>query len=205
MTKTAKASLAKLNQAKPNQMLRPVAALALAGLALSACSNARAVLGLDRNAPDEFVVVSRAPLTLPPDMRALPTPDPGAPRPQEGTVTDQAQAMVFGGAAGSRRGAKSDAAATSGQRALLGQAGAAKVDPNIRRQVDQETTAMIIADESWVDSLLFWQDKREPSTMIDPVKESKRLRETQAKGGELDGGAVPTIERKRKAPLEGLF
>src|SRR3546814_5174685 len=44
--------------------------------------------------PDEFRVVSRAPLTLPPDYNLRP-PEPGAPRPQVGTPSQQAERAVF--------------------------------------------------------------------------------------------------------------
>src|SRR3546814_10759236 len=58
--------------------------LIVAGLALavSACGGFRENLGLTKQSPDEFRVVSRAPLTLPPDYNLRP-PAPGAPRRSE--------------------------------------------------------------------------------------------------------------------------
>ncbi|MBK5955442.1 hypothetical protein CCR92_15760, partial [Rhodospirillum rubrum] len=53
-----------------------VAAALLAPLALSGCSNAKKSLGLDRQPPDEFKVVTRAPLAMPPDFNLRP-PQPG--------------------------------------------------------------------------------------------------------------------------------
>ncbi len=55
----------------------------------------RKSLGLGKNAPDEFQVVRRAPLSLPPDFQLRP-PQPGAARPQEGSTTDQARSAVLG-------------------------------------------------------------------------------------------------------------
>jgi hypothetical protein len=74
------------------------AALVAAAVALNGCSGVRETLGLGKNAPDEFQVVSRAPLSLPPDYNLRP-PEPGAPRPQEGTARDQAETAVFGSGA----------------------------------------------------------------------------------------------------------
>jgi hypothetical protein len=71
-----------------------VAALGMA-VALSGCEGVKKELGLGKNPPDEFQVVSRAPLSLPPDYNLRP-PEPGAPRPQEGTARDQAETAVFG-------------------------------------------------------------------------------------------------------------
>ena len=71
--------------------------------------------------------------------------------------------------------------------------------------MDQETSALIVADKRWIDRLLFWQTQEAPYQIVDPKKESQRLREAQAQGKPVNDGVVPTIERKRKAPLEGLF
>ena len=175
----------------------------LAALALAGCSDVRRSIGLDRTSPDEFAVVSRAPLTIPPDLR-LPAPRPGAPRPTEPSPQATAAAAVFGTPARTRAAAA--AVPTSPAEAvLLSKAGADRADPQIRTKVDQETTALIVADRRWIDSLLFWQKQEPPYTVVDPAKETQRLREAQAQGKPLNEGAVPTIERKRKAPLEGLF
>lgn len=181
------------------RLLRPAAVLVVAGLALSACSDARRAIGLERVSPDEFTVVSRAPLTLPPDMRNLPPPQPGAVRPQEGSTANQAADTVFGKPAAGKKPAGAPAAgASSGQQALLSQAGAKGIDGDIRRKVDQETGALIVADKSWVDSLVFWRGPRESATMVNPTKESQRLREVAAEGKPLTDGETPTIGRKVK-------
>ena len=53
------------------------AVLVVAGLMVGACGDTRKVLGYDKVTPDEFKVVSRAPLSLPPDYGLRP-PQPGA-------------------------------------------------------------------------------------------------------------------------------
>ena len=54
----------------------------LMAMSVSACGGARQALGLTKVSPDEFRVVTKAPLVLPPDY-ALRPPEPGKPRPQE--------------------------------------------------------------------------------------------------------------------------
>lgn len=72
--------------------------LALAGVAVlltSACTSG----GLfNRDRPDEFAVQRQAPLVVPPDFNLEP-PAPGAPRPAEGTASQQAMEALFGGPA----------------------------------------------------------------------------------------------------------
>ncbi len=66
--------------------------------ALSGCENTRRAMGMGKQAPDEFAVLTRAPLELPPDYGLRP-PVPGAERPQEATTREQARLFLLGGAA----------------------------------------------------------------------------------------------------------
>lgn len=52
----------------------------------------------NRDRPDEFAVQRQAPLVVPPDFSLTP-PAPGAPRPVEGTASEQALEALFGGPA----------------------------------------------------------------------------------------------------------
>ena len=74
-----------------------IALLAFLPLTLAGCAggSVQDALGLGKRAPDEFSVVQRAPLVIPPDFELRP-PRPGEPRPQTGTTSDQARATLFG-------------------------------------------------------------------------------------------------------------
>jgi hypothetical protein len=66
-------------------------------LLLGACAKGTVqdALGMGKRAPDEFAVVKRAPLIVPPEYDLRP-PDPGAPRPNVGTTSDQARVALTG-------------------------------------------------------------------------------------------------------------
>jgi len=68
--------------------------LVVSGAALLASCGSSGVLGRER--PDEFAVQRQAPLVIPPDF-ALTPPQPGAPRPAEGTAAQDALDALFGG------------------------------------------------------------------------------------------------------------
>jgi hypothetical protein len=72
-----------------NKSLLAVSCLA-AGFLLCGCSNFKQVIGIEAQAPDEFAVESRAPLTVPPEFDLRP-PAPGAPRPQDANPAATAQ------------------------------------------------------------------------------------------------------------------
>ena len=83
----------------PNLRRATVAALwtglAVAGLSAAGCSAAGKALGVSKVTPDEFRVVARAPLVVPPDYSLRP-PTPGEPRPQELDPESQAHTALLG-------------------------------------------------------------------------------------------------------------
>src|SRR5262245_7811626 len=187
---------------------------AVAMLSLSGCGNQiRQALGMTKHSPDEFLTVAHAPLTLPPDYNLRP-PQPGAPRAQEGTASQQAQTALYansgdsGGTAFTTGGtfdAATGPAQSTGEMALLQNAGAAGIDPGIRQQIDAETAAQIERDKSLIERLVFWRTPEPYGTVVDPVAESKRLQENQALGKPMTEGQTPIITRRRKGLLEGIF
>lgn len=169
-------------------------------LILGGCTETRQALGLTKQSPDEFQVVARAPLSLPPDYNLRP-PEPGAPRPQEGTARDQAESALFGPQSG--QGAAP--AGSQGEVALLQSASAAGIDPNIRQLVDQETNQYVEENQQFVDNLIFWRDPDPYGEVVDPVAERQRLQENAALGKPVTEGDTPIIERKERGLLEGIF
>ena len=183
--------------------------LALGGLvlALPACEGVRDQLGLNKSSPDEFRVVSRAPLTLPPDFSLRP-PEPGAPRPQVGTASQQAKRAVFrvdDQQAGSAAASTANSGRSLGESSLLKAAGADEVEPDIRQIVDRETDRVNEESEDFINRLVFWRDSDPYGKVVDPGEEAKRLRENAALGKAATEGDTPTIERKKKALFEGIF
>lgn len=168
------------------------AAAAVLAAGLAGCGErTRQAMGLDRTPPDEFAVVTRAPLSVPPNFNLRP-PVPGAPRPQEPEVTEQAREILRGaGAAAEAAGADPSA----GERALLDRAGAADADPAVRKAVDAESDRIAESRRSFVDSLVFWRDPEPAGDAIDPQAEAERLR-GEADVGKPPGGAAPVIERR---------
>ena len=176
-------------------------------LALSACEGVREQLGLNKQSPDEFRVISRAPLSLPPDFTLRP-PEPGIPRPQEGTATQQARKAVFRLEQPKTQPLSEQVKAdgrTLGELSLLKAAGADKIDPGIRQTIDFETRQINAESDDFIEALVFWRDKETPGRVVDATAEAKRLRANAALGRAVTAGETPTIERKSKGLFEGLF
>jgi len=151
-------------------------------LAMTAMSLLAGCGALDRSTPDEFRVVARAPLEVPPDYNLRP-PQPGSPRPQELERDMRATNTVFGAAgSGGLFDPRRSAQQSSGEAALLTQAGADQANPDIRAIVDREQPGVVVGDKSLLDRLMFWRDD-------------------QPQGETLHTGAPPTIARTGSTPV----
>ena len=128
--------------------------LAVAALSIGGCASAGRALGVAKATPDEFRVVTKAPLVLPPDY-ALRPPAPGEPRPQELRPESQARAALLGQDSAVDR--------TQGEQLLVAKAGVARADPLIRYVVDDEFGDVAHKEKSFVDKLMVWK-KGDPST-----------------------------------------
>jgi hypothetical protein len=165
--------------------------------------------GAKKVSPDEFRIVSHSPLTMPPNAELRP-PRPGEPRPQETSPTDQAKEALsptLAGRAQQRGTAPAGGAARPGdvsEQALVARASAGGVDPNIRARVNRDTRTIADSEKTFIDTLIFWQDRPPPGVILDPSREQQRLREAQATG-QPASGPTPTIQRRKRGLLEGIF
>lgn len=211
----------------------PLTALLLAGLsiAVAACSGGGLLGQEKKRAPDEFAVYSRAPLSLPPGYNLRP-PEPGAqaidpsgPRAEaRSALLGEAPttggwgsapydtASAFGGdddpmisVPGDFADGAAGTAATPGVQSILASTGGMDADPAIRDLVNRETAILAEEDRTFVERLIFWGTPTEYGTVVDPIEERRRIKENQALGRTVTAGTTPTIERKRRALLEGIF
>ena len=166
--------------------------LLAAGTVLAGCGDIRDAAGVRKTAPDEFAVVRRAPLSVPPNYDLRP------PRPGERAVPQidprtQSQVAVFGVA---DQGFDRPPADTAGEESLLRTLQIEKVDPSIRQQVDQESALLAVDQRNFIESLMFWRDPPLPGTAVDAQAERARLQENDALGRPPTEGVTPSIERK---------
>jgi hypothetical protein len=191
---------------KPLSLLA-LGAVALGAGALGGCSAFENLGGGKKVSPDEFTIVSHSPLTMPPNAELRP-PRPGEPRPQETSPSDQAKEALSPALANRTQQASGAAPATragdASEQSLVAKATAGGVDPNIRATVNRDTRTIADQDNSFVNSLIFWHDKQPEGTVVDPTKEQQRLRDSQA-SGQPSTGPTPTIERRQRGLLEGIF
>lgn len=180
----------------PLTLIAPAAVVVL----LSGCgdSSLTRTFGLTRDAPDEFTVVTRAPLSMPPDFSLRP-PAPGAARPQDQSDRSLAEsALVPEAALGS-----APAGVSPGQAALVRDAGGA-APADIRQRVDQEAS-LDTSNDSFIDRLLYWRKPDTQQAVVNSTAEAKRLRDNAALGQSPDAGDTPIIRDKKQGWFQSLF
>lgn len=157
-------------------MLRLSFSLILVGASafvLTGCDQTREALGLERNSPDEFTVQPSQGLVIPPNMKELPKPKPGAPRPHETTPKDKARSAIISNV--SKRAAVDTSDKSKGEIALLKKAGALNnPDPKIRETINKEARVDSDQEESFIKDLLS-VDQKHPGKVINPQEENQRL------------------------------
>ena len=183
--------------------ISPVSVLTvvLAVVLLAGCQGVKQQLGVGRHSPDEFTVVKRAPLTLPPDY-SLRVPSTGA-APAAAIASNQAKTIVLGA------DAQPDVSAGSAEEQLLHKMGADRARTDIRDVISEENGVIAIENRKAIDKLMFWSDKEPgdeslPVSRIDSRKEAERLKQVQSSGQPVNSGDVPVVEPK-KSTIDKLF
>jgi hypothetical protein len=177
-----------------------------AGVVLTACNSTSRALGVAKVTPDEFRVIAKAPLVVPPDY-ALRPPAPGEPRPQELQPESAARQALIGQRQAQTR--------STGEALLVQKAGGERADPLVRYVVDDEFGDLAHKEKSFADRVMFWrkdQPQSQPSaaavaaaeagaaaTPLDPAAEAARV-------AAATGGQPVVIARERRGgfKLPGL-
>ncbi len=170
---------------RTSRLVVAAATIAALGVSVASCSSVRRAVGAERVRPDEFRIVTMAPLEVPPEYNLRP-PRPGEPRPQEYAASDSARAALYG---------EGDEAAgvSQGQRLLVERSGGTLADPNIRAVVDAEAAGIIRRRRGFANRVMFWTDgdTADEANPLNAVSEAERLeREEAARRATGDGDVV---------------
>lgn len=171
-------------------MSKPIALVVVlaAATAASGCAGLSRAVGASRSSPDEFRVMTHAPLTLPPDYNLRP-PRPGEARPGESDPAGEARTALFGDSVGQ--------AASQGERAFVSAAGASTANDAIREQIDYEAQGVVRRNEGFVNRVLSFGGSGAPAAApLDPQTEEQRLADEESIRRATGGGQI-TIRRER--------
>jgi len=173
-----------------------LSALASAALIATGCTSTSRALGLEKSAPNEFNILTKAPLIVPPEYNLRP-PAIGASSAENNYTQQTARDALLGPIDG--------ADPSNGELALMASAGVNRAKPEIRLEVDGMNSVERKSD-SFTDRLLFWQngqvlDAQGNPTPLNAENEARRLESINS----ATGGGDVTISKKPGSPkLPGL-
>ncbi|MBY0407313.1 MAG: DUF3035 domain-containing protein [Rickettsiales bacterium] len=190
--------------------------LFLAALFASGCSGSsvKDTLGLTRSAPDEYRVVSRPPLSVPPQF-ALRPPSATDTAPGQVPASAQAQSIITGSVSadtavkpvtvGNAVAPKNGASIGAADSQFLQNAGASSANPHVREELVEERYQRMQEKEesSWLDALDWTKDKKDP--MVDASKEAERIQKNEDEGKPVTEGKTPETKGRDTGLLGDIF
>lgn len=172
-------------------------------LVISGCegNSVRRTLGLTKKAPDEFMVLSRPSLTVPPEFKLAP-PDNAALY-KTSKIPGKAKTILYG---------ETETASkpkSSGEQTLLKKAKSGEANSNIRELLVHESRSSIgegrKKDERGVIDILVNPELADKDPIIDADKERDRIHKNMREGRPLTEGEVPVVEREAKSVLKQII
>jgi hypothetical protein len=163
-----------------NKLFQILGAVTLLSM-LSACSDFRKAIGTEKSSPDEFQVVVRPSLVLPPNFSSRPTAATGAQTAASIASDAQAQASVLLGARETGASDYSDIFAFD------------KIVEDVRSKVDEETAG--IKFERRLPIQVLFGGLPDVGPVIDKMAEDRRIRRNRLENRSLSYGATPAIDK----------
>ena len=163
-----------------NKLFQILGAVTLLSM-LSACSDFRKAIGTEKSSPDEFQVVVRPSLVLPPNFSSRPTAATGAQTAATIASDAQAQASVLLGARKTGASDYSDIFAFD------------KIVEDVRSKVDEETAG--IKFERRLPIQVLFGGLPDVGPVIDKMAEDRRIRRNRLENRSLSYGATPAIDK----------
>jgi len=155
-------------------------------LGLSGCSDFKRAIGKEKSKPDEFEVVVRPPLSLPPNFSARPT-DQNSSQSAASAPTANAQA--------SKLFARRQGSSTNIDTLFAFD----QIEENIRTKIDEETKGVIY--ERRLPLQVIFGGLPDVGPIVDKMAEDERIRQNRRAQRAINEGATPAIDQVLGDPV----
>ena len=174
--------------------MRALLATCFMAVTLAGCGTSD-ILGGGKDAPDEFAIVTKQPLIIPPDFNLHP-PRPGSPPTNQISPTDAAQSALFSDDPAQIAATIPDTYSPA-EKMLLAKTGAADANDSIRQVIAADNKNLEAADTDFTSALLFGgSSTADDGTPLDADAERARLgsRLTQGQGRPVADAAPAPVQ-----------
>jgi hypothetical protein len=171
-----------------------IAFMATSALVSGGCATGAKVLGIRKSAPNEFNILTKPPLIVPPEYNLRP-PRTGELNVEEKYSTVAARKALLGEV--------DPAKPSAGEAVLMSKAGGGKADPTVRAMIDA-SNSIERKNRGFADRVMFWRDGKAigpDGQPLDPDSEERRMKSIKAATGDEE---VEIVRRPRGAKLPGL-
>ena len=177
-----------INGIAPKLPLRALNIFLLCGVlaSLSACSDFRRAIGSEKSSPDEFEVVVRPPLSLPPQFGARPSGENTDSAAVAASSAQERSTLLFNGR---------NATATGYDDVFAFD----KIEDDVRAKVDEETAG--IQFERRLPLQVVFGGVPNVGPVVDKMAEDARIRRNQIQQRAINEGATPAIDQVLSEPV----
>ncbi len=178
------------------RIISPLFLITASSALLVGCTSTSRALGLTKDAPNEFNILTKAPLVIPPEYNLRP-PRVGESSSEDNYSQQAAREALIGDV---------DAAEPSrGEVVLMSKANVGRANQEIRVEIDGQNSVER-KTAGFANSILFWRngqivDQDGKIVPLDPEAEAQRMRSINAATG---GGEVVITKRPGGPKLPGL-
>ena len=169
-----------------NHTWRIVISFIFIGLIFSGCSDFRRAIGKEKSSPDEFEVVVRPSLSLPPQFGVRPVAGEDIPARHSGRDAVSQTVQLFSARTG----------VVTGFDELFA---FAQIEPNIRTKIDEETAGILY--ERRLPIQVIFGGVPQVGPVIDKMAEDRRLRRNRLQKKPINAGATPAIDQVLNEPV----
>ena len=165
-----------------------------AALLGSGCTTVSKTLGMTKTTPNEFNILTKPPLVVPPEYNLRP-PRAGELNVEEKYATVAARKALLG---------EIDPAKPSqGEAVLIAKAGGGRADPAVRVIIDGQNS-IERKTRGFADRVIFWKDGKAIGPDGQPLDPDQEARRMKAVDSAIGGGKVEIKRRPSGAKLPGL-
>ncbi len=176
------------------QKMMVLTALSIMALGTTGCATASKTLGLTKEAPNEFNILTKAPLIVPPEYNLRP-PAIGASSAENNYSQEAARKALLGDIDSTEP--------TQGEIILMTKAGVGRADQEVRLKIDGEN-GVERKTSGFADRVLFWNNGRYANPDGSPLDAEQEARRQQAITSATGGQAVKITKRPGSGKLPGL-
>ncbi len=183
-----------------------VLCLAFGLIGCSKGASVKETLGFSKKSPDEFMVISHPPLSVPPEFGLRP-PEMVTSTTTQSTTEKEAEEIIYGQKAKVR-----SSNISKGEQNLLNNAGTNQANSNIRQELLEDEKRHTVEqmenkeeEEGWFDRMIYSVAPKKRDPIVDTDQEEERIDQNKQEGKPLTEGETPTKDQGHETMLDRIF